>query len=246
MHKEYNRRTPNNNAVLFIHGIVGTPDHFKDFVPLVPEQWSVYNVLLDGHGGRVEDFTRTSMKKWKTQVNNKLEEISQNHDNIIIVAHSMGSLLSMQAFSGYKDRIKAMFFLQSPIKLFIRPRLIGILFKVLYNNIKPEDVVARAASDAYSIDRDKRLWKYLGWIPRFLELFKEIRRTRKVVEGISAPVYVFQSAKDELVSISGVKYFQGNPNIHVEILDNSTHFYYEKNDYEHMLSEFQSRGKLVC
>ena len=33
MHKEYNRRTPNNNAVLFIHGIVGTPDHFKDFVP---------------------------------------------------------------------------------------------------------------------------------------------------------------------------------------------------------------------
>ena len=53
------------------------------------------------------------MKKWKTQVNNKLEEISQNHDNIIIVAHSMGSLLSMQAFSGYKDRIKAMFF--SPV-----------------------------------------------------------------------------------------------------------------------------------
>ena len=66
------------------------------------------------------------------------------------------------------------------------------------------------------------------------------------MEGISVPVYVFQSAKDELVSISGVKYFQGNPNIHVEILDNSTHFYYEKNDYEHMLSEFQSRGKLVC
>lgn len=240
MHKEYNRiNVGSEYAVLFIHGIVGTPDHFKDFVPLVPKQWSVYNVLLDGHGGRVEDFTHTSMKKWKTQVNNKLAGISRNHENIIIVAHSMGSLLSMQAFSDYKDRIKAMFFLQSPIKLFIRPRLIGILFKVLYNNIKPEDVVARAASDAYSIDRDKNLWKYFGWVPRFLELFREIPRTRSAVNAITVPVYVFQSAKDELVSVSGIKFFQENTNFYVRILTNSTHFYYDSDDYEYMLNEFR-------
>ena len=60
------------------------------------------------------------------------------------------------------------------------------------------------------------------------------------MEGISVPVYVFQSAKDELVSISGVKYFQGNPNIHVEIVDNSTHFYYDNLDMELMISDFKN------
>ncbi len=240
MHKEFTRINDKSEyAVLFVHGIVGTPRHFKDFIPMVPKDWSVYNILLDGHGGRVEAFSRSSMKKWKAQVNNKLSELSRNHNRIIVVAHSMGSLIAMQAFEEFSDRIEAMFFLQSPIKLVVKPRLIGILFRVLYDNIKPGDVVARAASDAYSIERDKCLWKYFGWIPRFMELFREIPRTRRVIGGIGVPVYVFQSAKDEMVSVTGIKYFQANPDFHVEMLENSTHFYYAEKDYEIMLRKFR-------
>ena len=65
-HKEYKRIVPEaETAVLFIHGIAGTPNHFKDFLPLVPKEFSVYNLLLDGHGGKTEDFSKTSMKKWE-------------------------------------------------------------------------------------------------------------------------------------------------------------------------------------
>ena len=71
-HKEYVRIVPGaDTAVLFIHGIVGTPNHFTDLislVELVPEDWSVCNLLLDGHGGNADDFAATSMKKWKNQV----------------------------------------------------------------------------------------------------------------------------------------------------------------------------------
>ena len=41
-------------AVLFLHGIAGTPEHFRKVLALeelVPESWSVYNLRLDGHGG---------------------------------------------------------------------------------------------------------------------------------------------------------------------------------------------------
>lgn len=69
MHEEYIRKIPGSKmAVLMIHGIAGTPDHFKPFVSLFPDDWSVYNILLDGHGGGVKDFSATSMEKWKKQV----------------------------------------------------------------------------------------------------------------------------------------------------------------------------------
>ena len=68
-HLEYIRIVDHaDTAVLFIHGIVGTPNHFHAFIPLVPEHISVCNLLLDGHGGSVKDFSHTSMRKWVVQV----------------------------------------------------------------------------------------------------------------------------------------------------------------------------------
>lgn len=52
-------------AFVFIHGIVCSPNHFDDFIPLVPKSYSVYNILLDGHGNSVGDFGKTNMKKWE-------------------------------------------------------------------------------------------------------------------------------------------------------------------------------------
>ena len=57
-----------DTAILFIHGIVGTPDHFLDLLPLVPSDWSYANILLPGHGGSVGDFSRSSMALWRRAV----------------------------------------------------------------------------------------------------------------------------------------------------------------------------------
>ena len=62
MHKPFKCIVPGaENAVLFVHGIVSTPRMFDDFVALVPQTWSVHNLLLPGHGGTVQDFGRLSM-----------------------------------------------------------------------------------------------------------------------------------------------------------------------------------------
>ena len=42
-----------DTALLMIHGIVGTPAHFSMLYPYVPKDWSIYNMVLDGHGGSV-------------------------------------------------------------------------------------------------------------------------------------------------------------------------------------------------
>ena len=88
-HREYIRiQTESDTAVLLIHGILGTPNHFADLIPLIPERWSVCNLLLDGHGGTVADFAATSMKKWKAQVEPQFCEIARKHERIIFVTHS--------------------------------------------------------------------------------------------------------------------------------------------------------------
>ena len=35
-------------AVLFVHGILGSPAQFAPFLPLVPQDWSSCNLLLQG------------------------------------------------------------------------------------------------------------------------------------------------------------------------------------------------------
>ena len=72
MHRETVRLVPNaDTAVLMIHGICGTPNHFRDVIPLeerIPDHISVYNLLLDGHGGTVSDFAASSGRKWSEKV----------------------------------------------------------------------------------------------------------------------------------------------------------------------------------
>jgi len=83
-----------------------------------------------------------------------------------------------------------------------------------------------AARSAYSIEQDKRLWRYLGWIPRYLELLREAKRQRRLIADVETPCRVFQSAKDELVSLRSCRYIEQNRMIKLSKLPGSGHSYY--------------------
>ena len=173
-HKEYIRICDHSNtAVLFIHGIVGTPNHFKKFISLIPDSVSVYNMLLDGHGKTVKDFSKTSIKKWEDQVASAVEQLLATHDQIYVVAHSLGTLLAIEQAVKNKA-ITKLFLLAVPLKLAIKPKMLSNSLKVYFNRIRPEDSWALAAKVCYGIGQDRNPFHYFGWIPRFLELFSKI------------------------------------------------------------------------
>ena len=238
-HKEYVRISDSaTTAILFIHGIVGTPNHFNEFVSLVPESYSVYNLLLDGHGKGVKDFSKTSMKNWETQVASVVDELSLTHDKIYIIAHSMGTLFAIeQAIKNTK--ICKLFLLAVPLCLFLKLRMPINSLKVYFDKIRPDDYEALAAKKCYGIEKDKNPFHYIGWIPRFLELFAKIRKTRRIVNLLNATCLVFQSGKDEMVSTHSLKYFKGKPNILVNQLKQSSHYYYGKEDFNFLITEFK-------
>lgn len=241
MHKESIKIVDNaDTAVLFIHGIIGTPEHFSDFVNLVPADMSFCNMLLDGHGKGVSDFSKTSMAKWKKQVSDKINELEKTHKNIIIVAHSMGTLFAITEAINRKQTVKKLFLIASPLKLFIKPSMFINAAKVYFNKVRDDDKHAASAKRAYGIKDSKNIFKYLGWIPRYLELFSEIKSVRKLVTELSTPCVVFQSRFDEMVSFKAVKILLKNNNMKVHILENSTHYYYNEQDYALLLESFKN------
>jgi len=239
-HREYIRMVPGSKqAVLFIHGIAGSPSHFRNLIPLLPEDCSVINLLLGGHGKNVEDFSGTSMKKWKAQVSTTVDNLLKQHNRISIVAHSMGTLFAIQEAINRPADISALFLLAVPLC----PRL---KFSAALNSIRLtqgwiplDDKRLIAMRDATSILLDRQLWKYLGWIPRFVELLSETRRIRGILPRLSVPTQVFQSADDELVSPSSIKYLNRNPVFQTTILPCSGHYFYPEDDLLLLQSQFK-------
>lgn len=238
-HKEYKRMNPDASAaILFVHGIVGTPNHFAEFVARVPKGVSVWNILLDGHGGSVRDFSHTSMQKWEDQVCDAVDELTLSHTAVYIVAHSMGTLFAIDR-AIENEKVKGLFLLAVPFKIAPKPRMVGNLCKVYFDKIKPDDEVALAAKRCYGIAQDKNPFHYFGWLPRYLELFAKAKRTRKRLVELHTPCRVYQSARDELVSRASAKILEQNKSVSVVQLKNSGHYYYEQNDFAFLLNEFE-------
>lgn len=248
-HNEFRRILPDaDTAVLFIHGIVGTPDHFKLFLPHVPKDFSLYNMLLDGHGKGVKAFSATSMDKWRKQVDEEIVKLSVSHKQIIIVGHSMGTLFAIEQAIKHSDKIKALFLMAVPLKIKVKPKLLSNVLKVYFGNIKPDDLMASASQNAYGIERDLRFWRYFAWLPRYIELFKEIRATRSIISQLNTPCSAYQSKNDEMVSPEAYSILSQNACIHTCILENSGHYYYDVedmcfllNEFKKLLSSFESR-----
>ena len=239
-HKEFKRIVcGSTTAILFIHGIVGTPNHFNELVSLVPESLSVYNMLLEGHGKEVKDFSKASMEKWEAQVTAAVEELSSTHNEIYIVAHSMGALLAIEQ-AVKCEKVAKLFILAMPMKLSLKPRMITNSLKVYFNRIRPDDREAIAAKECYGINGCKNPFQYLGWIPRFLELFLKIRYTRKNISALNTPCFAYQSGKDEMVSSRSFEYLKQNPRVSVGVLENSGHYYYDEKDWSFLLGKFES------
>lgn len=239
-HQEYCRIVPGAKcAFLFLHGIVSTPRHFDAFIELVPKDISIRALLLDGHGKSVRDFGRSSMEKWEAQVQQAIDDLCEHHEQIYLVAHSMGTLFSI-CHAAKNQKIAGLFLLASPLKVFVRPRMFVSTAQIYFDRIHPRDEVAQAMRDDLSVQISKNPFHYIRWIPRFLELFGKIYRTRKEIGKLQIPVYAYPSVKDELVSIKSVKYLKRNPNIRIIPLPNSLHSYYDKQDMALLLEEFQA------
>ena len=226
-HKSYIRIVDGaDTAVFMVHGIMSTPRHFDFIMPYIPDNVSVCNLLLDGHGSTVYDFAHTSMKKWKAQVLSHLTELSKTHSKIIVIGYSLGTLLTLELADKFKE-IKAMVLLNPPLKVHVYPVMIKRALKFSFNKINSDDIAELCTYNDISVTLTPFLYRYLTTLPRFVELLKLSHDMRSVASTLCTPVSVFLGKKDELVSFKSSKYFLQNKNSTVHSYYRSGHFYYE-------------------
>lgn len=244
MHKEFIRINPDaDTAVLFIHGICGTPDHFRELIPLqqlVPDSWSVYNLLLDGHGGTVMDFAGSSGKIWREQVTSACDTLMKSHERILIAGHSMGTLYALQLASKYPSKVQKLFLLAVPMRPWLNPVTMIDLLMMVFGKLEDISPKRKALMKAAGIQTSMRLWEYVLWVPRFVDLFREIYRTERIIGSVEADCRCYQSQKDELVLRASEKVLRKNRKMQIYPLKGSSHFYYCPEDREQILRDFRN------
>lgn len=220
-------------AVLFIHGIVGTPNHFRDLLPLiqlVPDEWSVYNVLLPGHGGSVDAFGKSSMRAWKEHVWRIFDQLADNHEKIILVGHSMGTLFSIQMALERPEKVACLFLIAVPFRMGLKGFGVVNLLRLTFGRLNLDDPVQAATKRVCGIEPTWKIWEYIPRLPRVWELLQEMYATAKQIDGLCVPCVAFQSQRDELVSDRSRRILENSGRVEVHNLLRSTHFYYSPDD----------------
>lgn len=239
-HQEYRRMVEGSPmAVLMLHGIVGTPRHFDDLLPLIPQNWSVVNLLLRGHGQGAAEFGAASMEEWKDQVRRELEGLLATHPRVLIVGHSMGTLFAIQSAMDHPDRVAGLFLQAVPLRPYVHPKITLASLKLVFDVGVEKDPLAQALEEDSGVDVDWRLWEYIGWPFRFVELLAECERIRRALPQLQVPTLAIQSMQDELVSDLSLRDLEKNPRIRVERMEQAGHFGYEGEEQERMLALFR-------
>ena len=228
-----------DTAVLFVHGIVGTPDQFCDLLPLLPEDWSCVNVLLPGHGGSVGDFSHSSMAAWRSYVRQQVDELTATHRRVLLVGHSMGTLFCIDEALRQPEKICGLFLLACPLYPRLTLSATAQSLQVAFG-IQGCSEAMQAAYKACSIHATWRLWEYIGWIPRYLELFRAAKQGRQQIGQLIVPTTAVQSGKDELVSHRSYRLLQSVSQLKVHLLPNARHFYYPAQELAALQSHFRA------
>lgn len=244
-HEETRRIVPGaKTAVLMMHGIAGTPDHFRTLLPLqdlVPEHWSLQNVIMPGHGGRVEDFSRSSLASWEGYCMAQFDKLCQSHEKIVLVGHSMGTLFAIRMACKRPEKVAAMLLIEVPLRVGVKLFTVRNLTRFAFGRLDLTDPVQEATSRVCSIVPTRKVWKYIGWLPRIGELIQCMHRTDELLPHLTVPTVAWQARRDELVSDRSRKILEASGRVEVRDLPQSTHFYYHPEDAAHVRADFLAR-----
>ena len=238
-HQPYKRIVAGaDTAILFVHGIVGTPDQFLPLLPLVPDTWSCVNLLLPGHGGSVSDFSHSSMAAWRQYVADEVAALCAHHHRILLVGHSMGTLFCIDEAMKHNPHIQGLFLLACPLYPQLTPLAMKQSLRVAFG-MQGRSESDRAAHHACSVRATWKLWEYIGWIPRYLELFAAAKQGRQQIGQVTAPTVAVQSAKDELVARRSERILQAASAVTLHVLPSARHFYYPPQDLALLQQHFR-------
>lgn len=240
MHSPYILERPGTTkAVMMIHGICSTPRHFDWLLQAFDDSWSIYNILLDGHGGSVEDFANSSMKRWKEQTRQMLDEICGRYETVLLVGHSMGTLLHIYNMPEH-PQVKGALLLNVPMMPWVKARMLPMSVRLSRGRARRSNPHEAAMEKDVGIHLTNKLWKYAGWAPRFVELLQLCSYCCFHARNIQVPCFAYFGKRDELVAVESARFFRRNPLVTTRIFTTGGHFWFSPEDRKDILQDLQN------
>lgn len=218
-------------AVVFVHGIMGSPAQFRALGQVLHAAgWDCIALCLPGHGGSAAEFASARATHWVQSFADALAQEAAHYTHLVLFAHSLGGLLSLQAAARGQRGIAGLVLLCPALSLKVSPWQAWRSARVLYGNPVRDDALLAAYRAAYSIERGHPL-AYLRWIRPLIDLARLARSTWPLLPAVHCPMLALQSAHDESVRKAGVQKLQRLlPQARVVWLAHSTHVYFTPED----------------
>jgi len=188
-------------GVLILHGFTGTLESVKAlYAPLQKLGITVSMPLLMGHGQDSPEALRgVRWNEWLFDAELALQKLSQDHDRIIVIGHSMGALLALNLAINYPDQVDSVVLAAPAVKLVSifapgRPmQFIAPLISKLFKNWELKTIFA----DPECVG----VISHYSWVPTnaIISFFELIKQTLQQLCRVTVPVLVVQCRKDSTV-----------------------------------------------
>ena len=191
--------TEPSTAVLFVHGIQGSPLVFQFLIDALPNEVEIHNLLLPGHGGSARDFRASGQAAWLSAVRGEAKRLLNQGKRVVYVGHSMGCLLGLAVSRDLGDPFAGMLLLCCPFRIRPTGRYITNGLRVLRKARPDEPPQVKAAREANSV-RLRHPAEHLTLIHPYLELLRLMGKIRRAGPRGPKGIRFYFSEADEIVS----------------------------------------------
>lgn len=102
---------PNNNTLIFLHGLGGTLRYWHSGIENITKRYHVILIDLLGFGESPMPWQNYTQEKHLEALHN----ILKNHESYILIGHSLGAALSLAYIQKYKNNVKALILISLPV-----------------------------------------------------------------------------------------------------------------------------------
>ena len=87
-------------ALLLVHGFADSPAVYRKYVPALAEKgYACHAIRLPGWAQPLEEMRKVDAEDWRTAIGSELEALRKTHDEVWVIAHSLGAGLSLELAS---------------------------------------------------------------------------------------------------------------------------------------------------
>lgn len=181
------------NAVVFVHGKGGNAQEAENYRQYFPA-YDIYGI----------DYKTTTPWETKEEIQSEVEEIRKTHDEIVLIASSVGAFFCMNANIG--KYIKKAYFISPIVNM----------EKLICNMMSWANVTEKELQENQIIEVDfgePLSWEYLGYV-------------RKNPIEWNVPTEILYADKDNLTEASTMNEFIKTHNANLTVMKNGEHWFH--------------------